>query len=83
MEYLKEQMKYIEVKKQKLLRITGLYMLRRPLGGSGFRLARSFRFASFPRQPPPTFLQALETCGFLYWACKNVIYSRTLGEIQF
>jgi hypothetical protein len=28
--------------KAKKLRITGLYMLRPPLAGSGFRLARSF-----------------------------------------
>jgi hypothetical protein len=36
-----------------------------PEGGSGFREARSFRFASFPRLTPPTFLQALETYGLL------------------
>jgi hypothetical protein len=28
-----------------------------PVGGSGFRRARSLRYAPFPRQPPPTFLQ--------------------------
>jgi hypothetical protein len=27
------------------------------VGGSGFRVARSFRYAPFPRHTPPTFLQ--------------------------
>jgi hypothetical protein len=34
-----------------------------------------------PRLTAPTFLQALETYGFLYRACKNVIYRRTLYAI--
>jgi hypothetical protein len=29
-----------------------------PVGGSGFRVARSFRYAPFPRHTSPTFLQA-------------------------
>jgi hypothetical protein len=57
--------------------ITGLYMLRRRWR-LGFRVARSFRYAPFPHHTPPTFLQALETYGFLYRACKNVIYSRNV-----
>jgi hypothetical protein len=28
-----------------------------PVGGSGFRVARSFRYAPFPRHTPPTFYQ--------------------------
>ena len=73
--------KYFE-KIKNALRLTGLYMLRRPLGGLGFRAARSFRYAPFPRHAPPTFLQALETYGFLYQACKNVIYSASIGKIS-
>jgi hypothetical protein len=42
--------------KQPKLHITGLYAFR-AFGAPGFRLARSFRYAPFPRQPPPTFLQ--------------------------
>jgi hypothetical protein len=38
------------------LHITGLFTLRRS-SGSGYVLARSFRYASFPRQNSATFLQ--------------------------
>ena len=34
--------------------------------------------APFSRQPPPTFLQALKTCGFLYRNRKNIIYSQNV-----
>jgi hypothetical protein len=40
-------------------RITGLYTLAPT--GRGFRLARSFAYGSFPRQPTPTFFCARET----------------------
>jgi hypothetical protein len=52
--------------------ITGLFALRRLRGF--VRLGR----LRLPRLTPPTFLQALETCGFLCRACKNVIYSRNV-----
>jgi hypothetical protein len=41
-------------------RITGLYTLA-ALRRRGFRLARSFAYGSFPRQPTPTFFCARET----------------------
>jgi hypothetical protein len=52
------------------------------VGGSGFRVARSFRFASFSRHTPPTFLQALETYGFLIRAGKTSYTAGTLCEIK-
>jgi hypothetical protein len=62
-------------------RLTRLYMLR-AFGPPGFRFARSFHFAPFPRKPSPTFLPALVFAAQSpYPGCQNVIYSRTLGEI--
>jgi hypothetical protein len=50
-------------------------MLRRREAARGsIRLGR----LRLPRLIPPTFFQALETYGFLYRACKNVIYSRNV-----
>jgi hypothetical protein len=44
----------------KKLRITGRYMLR-AYGTTGLRLARSFRCAPFPRQPPTHIFAAAGT----------------------
>jgi hypothetical protein len=44
-------------KKGTPLRITGLYMLRRPMGGSSYGFARSFRYAPFPHKTSATFWQ--------------------------
>jgi hypothetical protein len=54
---------------------TGLFTLRRPLGGSGFCSARLFRYVLLPRLTPTTFLQALLFAWQSpYSGCKNVIY---------
>jgi hypothetical protein len=51
-------------------------MLRRPMGGSGYGFARSFRFASFPRKTSATFCRPWKCCAFPYPGRQNVIYSR-------
>jgi hypothetical protein len=49
-----------------------------PVGGSGFRLARSLRYASFPRQPPPTFCRPWKCYAFPYSGRQNVANSRNV-----
>jgi hypothetical protein len=60
--------------------ITGLFTLRRS-SGSGFRLARSFRYApqlrwgTFPRFPPPTFLRLLKLLRSFFIAAAKTSYT--------
>jgi hypothetical protein len=49
-----------------------------PVGGSGFVLARSLRYASFPRQNSATFLQPWSCYASPYSGCKNVVNSRNV-----
>jgi hypothetical protein len=58
-------------------RITGLFMLRRR-SGSGYVLARSFRYAPFPRQNSATFLQPWPCYASPYSGCKNVINNQNV-----
>jgi hypothetical protein len=53
-----------------------------PVGGSGFRVARSLRFAPFPRHTPPTFCQPWSLLRkALIRAGKTSSTAGTLGEM--
>ena len=58
------------------------YTLRRLFGGSGLRSARSFRYATFPRLTPPTFLQPWSCYASPYSGCKNVVYLERYAKCQ-
>ncbi|MHB9291495.1 hypothetical protein Holit_00572 [Hollandina sp. SP2] len=47
-----------------------------PVGGSGYGLARSLRFAPFPRKTSATFYRPWSCCASPYSGRQNVIYSR-------
>jgi hypothetical protein len=47
-----------------------------PVGGSGFRSARSFRYAPIPRLTPPTFWPPCKCYAFAYSGGQNVVNSR-------
>ncbi|MDR0401302.1 MAG: hypothetical protein LBH51_10245 [Treponema sp.] len=64
------------LERQKTLRITGLFTLRR-LRGSGYEKPQS-ALRAFVRFFSATFFCALKPCGFLYRAQKNVAYSRNV-----
>jgi hypothetical protein len=49
-----------------------------PVGGSGYGLPRSFRFAPFPRQTSATFCRPCKHYVFAYPGRQNVIYSRNV-----
>jgi hypothetical protein len=53
-----------------------LRVLKHPRGG----VWQGHSLRSFPLRTPPPFLQAMETYGFLYRACKNVITAGTFDE---
>jgi hypothetical protein len=50
------------------------YTLRRHSAAPGFQSARSFRFAPFPRLPPPTFCQPWSCFASPYPGWQNVVY---------
>jgi hypothetical protein len=49
-----------------------------PVGGSGYVLARSFRYAPFPRHTPPTFCRPWKCYAFPYPGRQNVANSRNV-----
>jgi hypothetical protein len=51
-----------------------------PVGGSGYGLPRSFRYAPFPRQTSATFCRPWKCYAFPYPGRQNVIYSRNAKQ---
>ena len=57
------------------------YTLRRLIGGSGLRSARSFRFAPFPRLTPPTFCKPWSCYASPYSGLQNVVYLERYAKV--
>jgi hypothetical protein len=62
-------------------RLTGLYMLRRPLGGSGYGLPRSVATLHSHGKPPPQFVGPKNATHFSIRAAKPSYTAGTLCAI--